>query len=219
MTNYAVLLGFGLFDQSNEKYKAYLDRLAKFVQKKKIEVVVLCGGHSNLKFPERSEAGTMADYLRPILPENVKVELEDRSLTTDQNIKFAKEHISLDSKNKIFLVSDSVRFFKNYWLMLHYWFGLSREEISAEWFRIGKEAYSNPKKKSINLELKDMKRRLTYKNARIIIDPLHKDFKNAVHVIISEVFDIEGLYDQNIYDRYLEQAKEKEKARAEFGLK
>jgi dihydrodipicolinate synthase/N-acetylneuraminate lyase len=219
MTKYAILLGFGLFEESNQKYKAYLDRFVKFVKKNKIDVVVLCGGHTNLKSPEKSEAGTMADYLTKFLDSNVKIVLEDRSLTTEQNIKFAKEHMNLDPKNKIFIVSDSVRFFKIYWLMLYHWFGLSKDEINAEWLKIAKEAYNNPKKKAINIELKDMKRLLAYKNVRITIDGLHKDYKNAVQVILSEVFEIEGLYDQNVNNRYLEQTKAKEEARAKFGLK
>lgn len=219
MTNYAILLGFGLFDPSNSKYKAYLDRFTRLVQKKKIDVAVLCGGHTNLKFPDKSEAGTIAEYLKKILPANVRIELEEKSLTSEQNIQFAKQHIDFSPQNKIFLVSDSVRFFKYYWMALYHWFGLSREEVYAEWFKIAKKIYENPKRKSINIELKDLKKFLQYKNVQIIIDSKeHKDFNSAVQVIVSEVVEIDGLYSKTANDLYLEQTKAKEEARAKFGL-
>lgn len=220
MVNYAVLLGFGLFDQSNSKYKAYVDRFSKLVDKKKIDVVVLCGGHTDLKMPEKSEAGTIAEYLKPLVGANVKLSLEEESLNSTQSISLAKKHIDLSPANKVFLVSDSVRFFKYFWVILHEWFGLNKEEIMTQWFEILKQAYENPKKKSINIELKDMKRLLKYKNVKIVIDNLHKNYKNdALHVILTEVFEIESLYNPSVRDKFLELTKKKEEARAKFGLK
>jgi len=57
MTNYATLFGFGLFDPSMVKYRGYLERFAAFTKKKKIDVIVLCGGHTNLKFPDKIRIG------------------------------------------------------------------------------------------------------------------------------------------------------------------
>lgn len=219
MTNYATLFGFGLFDTSDPKYKGYLDRFAALIKKKKIDVAILCGGHTNLNFPDKSEAGTMADYLRTVLREGVKIVIEDRSRTTPEHFQFTKELIDFSPQNKVFIVSDSTRFFKVYWMMLHYWFGLSKEQVLAEWLNVAKQLYSNPKKKAIDIELRDMRRFLAYKNAKIVIDSLHKGYKEALHQLISEVFEIEGLYDSKVMDLFLEQAKAKEDARAKYGLK
>lgn len=54
--------------------KAYLDRFADFVRKNKVDVAVLCGSHTNLKHKEKSETGTMAEYLRKHIGNNVRVE-------------------------------------------------------------------------------------------------------------------------------------------------
>ena len=204
MTNYAVLFGFGLFDESNPRYKAYVDRFAKFVNKEGIDEIVLCGGHTNRDMPEKSEAGTIAEYLRPLIGANVKVHVEDQSFTTEQNIKFAKQYINLDGSNRIIIISDSVRFFKVFWIMLDHWFNLSKEEIIQNWFDIVKRIYENPKKKGTTIELKDIKRLLGYKNVRIIIDKHHRDYKSGMHTIISEPFEIEALYNQMVYDKFME---------------
>jgi putative lipoic acid-binding regulatory protein len=207
MTRYAVIFGFGLFDETNLKYKAYLDRFAKLVAKKKIDAVVLCGGHTNVEFPEKSEAGTMAAYLTPILPDSVKIYTEDRSLTTEQNVKFAKELLDLSPENKIFLVADSVRFFKDFWFVLHHWYGLTKEEIITQLLSIMlTEISENPKR---TIELKEIKKKLKYKNTEIVIDALHKDYLNAMHTIITELFEIEALYDPKVYDKYMEMTRAK----------
>ncbi|MFP3278073.1 MAG: YdcF family protein [Candidatus Micrarchaeota archaeon] len=219
MTNYATLFGFGLFDPSMKKYRGYLDRFLAFTKKKKIDVVVLCGGHTNLKFPEKSEAGTMAEYLKPLLGDNVQVKIEDRSRTTGENILFAKDYIDLSPNNKIFVVTDSVRFFKVYWMVLHYWFGLSKEEISSEWLKIVKKIYNNPKRKHIALQLNDIKNNLAFRNVTIVIDTReHRTYKDAVHQLFSGIIEVEALYNQSIMNDFMEISKVKEEARAKFGL-
>jgi len=220
MTNYATLFGFGLFDPSNLGYRRYLDRFAAFAKKKKIDTVVLCGGHTNLKFPEKSEAVTMAEYLRPLLGSKVQIMIEDRSRTTGENIQFAKNYIDLSPNNRIFVVTDSVRFFKVYWMVLHYWFGLSKEDISSEWLKIVKMIYADPNKKAIDIVVRDLKKYLKFRNVTITIDTLeHKRYKDSVHQLISEVIEIEALYDQSLMNDFLELAKAKEEARAKFNLK
>ncbi|MDE1855207.1 MAG: YdcF family protein [Candidatus Micrarchaeota archaeon] len=189
------------------------------VKKKKVDVVVLCGGLTNIKFPEKSEAGTMSDYLKPLLGEHVKIILEEKSRTTPENIQFSKEFIDLSSENKIFVTTDSVRYFKVYWEVLHYWFGLSKEEISADWLNATKQIYSNPKKKEIDIQIKDLKKYLVYKNVKIVIDNFHKSYKNAVQQLAASAIEIEGLYDQKVMENLLEQMRVKEEGRAKFGWK
>lgn len=192
--------GFGIFDESKKEYKEYLDRFVEFVKKKKINEVVLCGGRSDVNMPEKSEAESIAEYIGPRINE-VKINLETESLTTEQNIKNAKAFIDFDLKNRIFLISDSVRFFRNMWFVLHYWYGLDRKQITLFWFELDMKIYNNPKKKETALRLKDIKPLLKYNNTKIIVDKLHRNYKESVHVILGEVFDIESLYDKDAYDR------------------
>ena len=70
LVKYAVLLGYGLFERSNINYKRYLDNFASFVNKKNIEVVLLSGGHTNLRRPLESEAGTISKYLESKAEQN-----------------------------------------------------------------------------------------------------------------------------------------------------
>jgi hypothetical protein len=209
ITKYAILFGFGLFDESNSKYKDYLDRFVKFVKKKEIDEIVLCGGHTDITQPDKSEAKTMADYITQHLESKVKIHIEDMSITTEQNITFAKNFIDLDNKNKIFVISDGVRFFKIMWILLDRWFGLSKEGIIDNWFNIVQQIYSNPKKKDTTMELKDIKPFLKYENVKIIVDNHHKDYRNSMHTIISEPLEIEGLYDQKVYEKLMYIAKRK----------
>ncbi|MGD0510961.1 MAG: hypothetical protein ABSA33_03925, partial [Candidatus Micrarchaeaceae archaeon] len=69
--------------------------------------------------------------------------------------------------------------------------------------------YSNPKKKDTTMELKDIKPFLKYENVKIIVDNHHKDYRNSMHTIISEPLEIEGLYDQKVYEKLMYIAKRK----------
>lgn len=214
MTRYATLFGFGLFNESNPVYRGYVDRFADFVKKNKIDVVVLCGGHTDVSVPDRSEAGTISKYLKPLIP-GVRVLVEDRSITAEQNVKMAREHIDLSDKNRVFVIADSVRFFKTFWLVLDRWFGMGKDQISDVCLDILTRMYKNPDMKSGKaMELDDIKDLLEYKNIKIVVDDkYHNDFTSAVHTLISQVFEIESLYDQHVYDRYLEMTRAKFKMR------
>ncbi len=209
MTRYATLFGFGLFDPTNKKYKGYLDRFVLFVKRKKIDEIILCGGHTNVAEPNKSEAGTIADYIRPQIPRSVKIHLEDKSITTEQNLKFAKDFINLDPENEIFVITEGVRFFKVTWILLDKWFGLNREQITEYWQKMFLQVYGNPNQKETTMKLNNLKKFLKYKNVRIIVDNFHKDYKNGFHTIISQTFEIDGLYNQKVYEEFMRMTKKK----------
>ncbi len=217
---YAVLPGYGLFDESNKDYKAYLDRFAAFCRRKKIDVAVLCGGHTNVKLPEKSEAGTMADYLRPLVPGSTRLELEEHSTNSIENIRNARNYVDLAEGNAVFFISDSVRFVKHYFTILSLWFGLSKKEVLLQLADIVEKTYENPRKKSINIEARDMNRLLAYKNVKVVIDKLHRNYAHdGLHVIVTEAIEIDALYDPEIENAIRRYNRTKEEARAKFGLK
>ncbi len=208
LTRYATLFGFGLFDESKKDYKEYLDRFADFVKKNRIDHVILCGGHTDVAHPNKSEAGTMAEYLRPHLG-TATIHIEDQSITAEQNISFAKKFLDFSDGNHVFLVSDSARFFKNYWIALDRWYGLSKEQIIGMWFDMVKDIYANPKKTEKAIELKDLRHRLKYRNMTVVIDKLHRNYLGAMHTSISEIYEIEGLYDKKVYDLFMQMTRRK----------
>ncbi len=198
MTTYAVLPGFGIFDESKKDYRDYLDRFVALVKKKNVSEVVLCGGATDSGAPGKTEAGTMAEYLRPLLDPDIRVHLEDRSLSSKENVEFAKRFLDLEGGNHVFLVSDGVRFFKMMWFVLHFWFGMGETEIAKYWHDLQEEIYANPKKPDRALRLREISRRLRYKNVAVIIDKIHRSYREAVHPLVTDTLEIEALYDKDI---------------------
>lgn len=198
MKRYAVLPGYGLFDESKTDYKKYLDRFVKLVASKKIDEVVLCGGHTSAVIPDKSEAETMVGYLRPRLGSDVKINLADRPLSTTQNLRFAKQFIDLNPVNKIFVVSDAVRFPKVMWIVLKEWFGLDKQQVADYWISMSDKVYSDPEHRHKPVLLKDIRKQLKYGNVAIIVDRIHNKYKEAVHVLLTEPLEIEALYDSEL---------------------
>ena len=125
---YALLLGYGLFSTERTDYRKYADNFVSFVNKNKVDFAILCGGHTNPERISESEARTLADYIAPRLKVRCKIKLEDKSLTTGQNIKFSSRFLDTRGKNKIFVFCDNIRPPKIMWFVLHYWFGLSKRQ-------------------------------------------------------------------------------------------
>ena len=88
-------VGCGLFDESNKGCKAHLGRFAIFCKRKKIGAAAPCGGHTSLNFPEKPEAGTAAEYLKPLVPGSTRFELEEQSANSTENARNAKNCIYL----------------------------------------------------------------------------------------------------------------------------
>jgi hypothetical protein len=99
MMKYAVLLGYGLFEPSKVKYKGYIDNFASFVNKNRINTVVLSGGRTDPKQPSRSEAMSIAEYLKPLIKTKTKILLENDSLTSSQNIEFTERFLDLNNSS------------------------------------------------------------------------------------------------------------------------
>lgn len=111
-----IVLCYALF-QNQENYKKYLDKVLNIIDLENPDKIIVCGGFTNKNFPEISEAKSATDYL---LTKNSslkdKIILEERSITTPQNIKFAIEEISKLNKkvDSVIFVCDSIRLVKVY---------------------------------------------------------------------------------------------------------
>jgi len=123
----AVILGYGVFQESNLEYKSYLDWIISISQKQKIEKIITCGNCTNKALPGLSEAKTIAGYLDKIWHNHPPTYLEDRSITTPQNIQFASKF--LDPSDEISVFGDRYRGAKIIWLSLHYLLKLDKVQI------------------------------------------------------------------------------------------
>ena len=210
LVKYAVLLGYGLFDRSNMNYKRYLDNFASFVNKNDIEVVILSGGHTNPRRPLESEASTISKYIETKLKQNTTILLEERSLTTAQNIEFANPLLKF-ANGSVTVFCDNIRPPKVMWYVLHYWFGLSKREIENYFLEYSLKFYS----KHFTTEQigKELNKGLAYKNVLVKPYRMRTDIDDAISGQIASVLEINSLYDKKLYSKLIKAVKIK------FGLK
>jgi hypothetical protein len=204
LVKYAVLLGYGLFDRSNIIYKGYVDSFASFVNKNNIEVVILSGGHTNPKRPLESEASTISKYLENKLRHKANVLLEERALSTDQNIKFTKPLLKL-ANSHVTVFCDNIRPPKVMWYILHYWFGLSKGEIENYFLDYSLKFYA----KHFTTEQigKELDKGLAYKNVLVRPYRMRTDIDGAVSGQIASILEINSLYDKRLYSKLIKAVK------------
>ena len=210
LVKYAVLLGYGLFDRSDMNYKRYLDNFASFANKNDIEVVVLSGGHTNPRRPSESEAGTISKYLESKVKRNTTILLEERSLTTTQNIEFTKPLLKF-ANGSVTVFCDNIRPPKVMWYILHYWFGLGKREIENYFLEYSLKFYS----KHFTTEQigKELNKGLAYKNVLVKPYRMRTDIDDAISSQIASVLEINSLYDKKLYSKLIKAVKIK------FGIK
>ena len=145
--NITIILGYGIFEESNLQYKNYLDKCLELIEKKKSEKIIFCGGFTNPNFPTISEAKSMSDYCINSAPKiKDKIILEEKSLMTSENITYAKEIVeaNLLKPSEIVIVADSIRVPKVFYFTLAtfsevYGEKLSKEDIFELFFDLNKE--------------------------------------------------------------------------------
>jgi hypothetical protein len=191
-----IVLGYGVFKETNQEYKDYLDWIAKEIGDKGLEKIVLCGGASNNLEPETTEAAALRDYLVKVLPDYKGFILEETSLTTPQNLEFAAKLIGPD--DEMIVYGDLVRAAKIIWLSLHYLLKLERAEISRAIFDFAKDKKLKP---------------FVYKNLTVLgFDFPSRDKYQAVSQSFSGLLEVEAVYDPGLDALILEQR------RKDFGL-
>jgi hypothetical protein len=210
MSRYAVLLGYGRFDRSNTAYRRYVEAFASFVNKNAVDTIILSGGYTDPKHPKISEAGSVFDYIQPLLKRDVGVILEERALTTRQNIEFSKKFMNLKGGDSAMVFCDNVRQPKIMWFILHFWFGLAKIEIEQYFVDYGQKYYlRHYTTEQIGNEVA---KGLTYKN--VIVKPyrMRTTIEAAVSQEIATLLEVNTLYDKSLDRRLMREIKIK------FGL-
>jgi hypothetical protein len=122
----AIVLLYGLYAPQREKYGRYLREVVSDSKKEGVGRLILCGGYTDPKKPEVSEAGSVKDFLEDLGVDR-EIVLEDKSITTNQNLELAAGLI--DEDGELIVYCDEARKAKVIWLALHFFLGLPQQEI------------------------------------------------------------------------------------------
>lgn len=193
----AIFLCYGLFEESNQEYKDYVDFAAKEIAEKKIDRLILCGGYTN---PQKniSESETVFNYLKLAHSPSCQIVLETESLTTSQNLQFASRYFSHTADN-ITIYCDLYRMAKVIWLSAHFLLQKTRKEIINSILEYNLERKITPFS-SWNLTV-------------IPFDFPSRDKYQALGQSFSSLLEIEAIYDPNLDEEIVSHRKK------EFGIK
>lgn len=159
------------------------------------EKLIVCGGNTNNKTSNISEAETVRDYITEINPD-LKVELEDQSLTTSQNLEFVSKKIN--PTDQITVYCDLARMAKVIWLSLAYLLHKNRQETGNILFDFSRER----KLKHFNFENLSVK----------YFDFPSRDKYLCIAQTFSSLLEVEAIYDRSLEDKITSQR------RTDFGI-
>lgn len=209
MTKYALLLGYGIFGHakvSQAKYVDYVKSFASYVNQNKIDTIIISGGHTSPKHPLKSEAKSIAEYLKPLLKGNTSIILEKWSLTTLDNIEFSKKFLNLEDST-VTVFCDNIRPQKVIWLVLHFWFGLSKKKIEKYFVDYSVKYYiTHFTDEGLG---KEMSKGFTYKNVTVKPYRMRTDIDDAISAIVGDMLEINSLYENSLSKRLTKYIKVK----------
>ncbi len=185
-----ILLCYGVFEESNQEYRQYVEMVVKETQENQVEKIIVCGGHTNSKSPEISEAETVRNYIIKLNP-GILVELEDQSLTTPQNLEFVSR--TINSTDKITVYCDLARMAKVIWLSLTYLLHKNRQETVAIFFNFSKDQKLKP---------------FVHENLSVkYFDFPSRDKYLCIAQTFSSLLEVEAIYNPEIENKIIEQRK------------
>ena len=177
-------------------YKQYLDFIAGEIGKRGLERAILCGGFTVPEHPEDSEASTCQKYLLLIKPDFTNYFLEDRSITTNQNLEFAAKE--LKPEDEIVVFGDLIRLAKIIWIAMHFLLHASQDEIFKAVFEFASA-------KDLHKELPGEFR---YRNLTVVgFDWPGRTREETIRQIFATLSDVLSLYDEKKNHMELKQRK------------
>lgn len=129
-----IILCYGIFEDTNLQYKTYLDKALEIALDAQADSIVICGGLTRSK-SKVSEAQSVADYYLEQQPDlKEKLLLEERSITTPQNLEFAGDLLQTQQPllDEIIVICDSIRLPKVYYLALTHLAAAVRVPVTEE---------------------------------------------------------------------------------------
>lgn len=192
-----IVLLYGLFSVENIDYKNYLDFVAQQTNNKNLDKLILCGGFTDPKNPKLSEAATAKNYLQTTLKNFSNFELEEGSITTNQNLESAKKKIN--NTDELTVICELSRLAKVIWISQHYLQNKKYDEIYENIFKFTYQRDLNKPFQNQNLTVIGH----NFKN---------KTREQLIAQTFSTLLDVMALYDENFNDMDLKQRKK------DFGL-
>ena len=188
---------YGLYDPTRTDYKSYLEFLSQVILEEKLDRLILCGGFTDPNQPTKSEASTAMEYIKSINNSFDGFVLEDRSLTTNQNLEFAAEKIGREDEIVVFC--DLIRLAKVIWISLHFLLKKNQEDIYSALFQFTHE--------------KQLYEPFVYKNLKVVAyDFPGKSKEETIAQSFAALIDVMALYSSEFDKMDLEQRKK------DFGL-
>ncbi len=205
MSKIAILLGNGIFDSGIKNYKDYVDEFIEFANKNKVDKVIISGGHTNPK-EKLSEATSIKKYAAPLLDKRIEVITEDNSITAAQCIKSIKPLLKLQKSDDVSVFCDSVISVKVMWFIMHYWFGLSREQIERDALNYISLYYS----KGHNVE--SLGKGITttgvlYENVDVHPCSIKPSMESAIAQQLVSLVDVSALYSDGLSEEFINMTK------------
>lgn len=192
-----IALLYGLYNPSRTDYKGYLDFISQKISDEKLNKLILCGGFTDPKLPNKSEALTAQEYIHTINNSFNEFILEDRSLTTNQNLQFAAERIKPNGEIVVFC--DLIRLAKVIWISQHFLLGEKQEDIYKSLFKFAHE--------------RQLYKPFVHKNLKILAyDFPGKSKEETIAQSFAALIDVMALYNKDFDEMDLEQRKK------DFGL-
>jgi len=181
-----VVLGYGLFTPERKDYKAYLDSVARHIGEDGLDRAILCGGFTDPKQPDKSEAGTIKEYLLSANPNFNQYVLEEESINTNQNIEFAAKEIS--EEDEVYIYCDSIRLPKVFWIAAHFILGKSQTEIARVFIEYAKTGSTSV----------DINKPIVFERLRTIGFDFPKEKGYIIAQTAASLVDVMSLYNEEI---------------------
>jgi len=194
-----IVLCYGHFHSGRtdyQSYKQYLDFVAEEIGRRGLERVLLCGGFTVPERPKDSEASTCHRYLLSVKPDFTNYVLEDRSITTNQNLEFAAKEIK--PRDEVVVYGDLIRSAKIIWIAMHFLLKVPRDEIYRA---LHEFAYAKDLHKELPGEFR-------YRNLTVVgFDWPGRTKEETIRQIFATLMDVMSLYEEEKGRMEIEQRK------------
>lgn len=203
--NFALVLGYGVYtsDQTNYRQK-YLEPVLNNIVRRNSDLVITCGGHSNPKHPQLSEAESIRDLFLEIKPElSSKIIIEVDSLTTPGSLENCQKIISQQYPDfkSITIYSDSCRVPKIFYLCLSLF--VPKEKLSEidRLTILSKLSLQNAYDFSQSVEM-------SYQNFTVVGIPLSDNSTLISHQIISSMVEMHSFDYPDLHQQFVDWRKQ-----------
>lgn len=110
----AIIMGYGIPPDimRDVNYRVYLNTaLRQVILPRNIDYLILCGGRTNIHYPEKTEAGEMRHWLEQVLPApgRPNIALLGNSITCWENLEGAAALLRSRPAAEVFIVCEKTR--------------------------------------------------------------------------------------------------------------